>query len=93
MKRNKRKQKSKPSTLTKVTPCSRRQFLGLIRVTGNVSYACAQIGISRKRMYELRGKGEKLARDWDEAQAAGVEALEQEARRRAFSGVKRIDVT
>lgn len=87
------KKKRKPSTLTKVTPCTRARFLAVIRITGNVSYACAQIKVSRKRMYELRANDEKLAHAWDDAHVAGIEALEQEARRRAFSGVKRVDVT
>lgn len=65
----------------------------LVRITGNVAYACAQIGISRQRMYDLRGEDKKLAKDWEEANTAGVESLEQEARRRAFSGVKRVDVS
>ena len=64
------------------------RFLTLLRETGgNVSKACETAQIARQRVYEWRKSDAKFASKWDEAVEAGVEDLEEEARRRAFRGV------
>lgn len=64
------------------------QFLQVLRETGgNVSRACAAIGVARQRVYEIRAKDEQFAQLWDEAIEHGTDELEEEARRRAFAGV------
>jgi hypothetical protein len=77
---------------TRFTAHKRRQFLDLLRTQGNISYAAAQSGLSRRRLYEFRDENLEFARDWDAALEAGIDALEQEARRRAFAGVKDVEV-
>jgi hypothetical protein len=64
------------------------EFLQVLRDTGgNVSRACMAIGQNRRRVYEWREKDPVFAQAWDEAVDSGTDELEEEARRRAFSGV------
>jgi hypothetical protein len=64
------------------------QFLEVLRQTGgNVSRACAAIELTRTRAYEWRAADPLFAEAWDEAVEFGTDELEEEARRRAFSGV------
>lgn len=64
------------------------EFLQVLRETGgNVSRACAVIELTRTRVYEWRAADPLFAQAWDEAVESGTDELEEEARRRAFSGV------
>jgi len=64
------------------------EFLEVLRETGgNVSRACAAIELTRTRAYEWRAADPLFAAAWDEAVETGTDELEEEARRRAFSGV------
>jgi hypothetical protein len=64
------------------------EFLQVLRETGgNVSRACAAIRLTRTRVYEWRAADPVFAQEWDEAVELGTDELEEEARRRAFSGV------
>jgi len=64
------------------------EFLDVLRQTGgNVSRACAAISLTRSRAYEWRTADPLFAAAWDEAVELGTDELEEEARRRAFSGV------
>lgn len=70
------------------TDKKRSGFLALLRDTGgNVTKACESAGIGRRSAYEWREADPEFAAEWDEAVEAGTEELEEEARRRAFSGV------
>ncbi len=62
-------------------------LISLIETGGNVSRACEVAGLARQRVYEWRTVDEQFALAWDEAVETGTEELEQEARRRAYSGV------
>jgi hypothetical protein len=69
-------------------PKKEAEFLAVLRETGgNVSRACAAISLSRSRVYEWREADPSFAQSWDEAVETGTDELEEEARRRAFSGV------
>ncbi len=68
------------------TAHARTVFLDFLRHTPNVTLAAKQIGISRRRVYQLRAKDPELAADWDDAIGEAVDALEAEARRRAVEG-------
>jgi hypothetical protein len=64
------------------------EFLSVLQETGgNVSRACAAIELTRTRAYEWRAADPLFAAAWDEAVETGTDELEEEARRRAFSGV------
>lgn len=64
----------------------REQFLDALGETANVSKAAAVTGISRQRFYRLRDADDTFAQAWDAAFEQGVDALEEEALRRAIEG-------
>lgn len=72
---------------TKRTAKKGEKFLEQLRETGgNVSRACKAEGIGRTMAYAWRAADADFARAWDEAVEAGLDDLEQEARRRAYDG-------
>ncbi len=62
------------------------RFFALVAETGNVTRACKGARVGRTLVYEHRRTRPEFARRWKEAEAMGVAALEDEARRRAFKG-------
>jgi hypothetical protein len=68
------------------TPENRANFLEAVRNTGNVVQACNSLGLARTAVYAWRDADPSFADDWEAALALGMEALEDEARRRAFAG-------
>ena len=72
---------------TTCTPKKMEKFLKALRETGNVSDAARSAGLARRTAYAERERNEDFARDWADACEAGIDALEAEARRRAFAGV------
>jgi len=69
-----------------LTPEKEAAFLEALAGTCNVSEACKVAGVSRVHAYHLRAEYPAFAERWDKAKQIGVEALEDEARRRAFHG-------
>jgi hypothetical protein len=65
----------------------KRRFLRFLRESGNVSRSAERAGFSRITAYRLRDADTNFATEWDAAIEAGVDDLEQEARRRAYEGV------
>ena len=51
-----------------------------------MSRACEAVDISRFTAYAWRDNDQNFAAEWERAKEAGVDALEDEARRRAFEG-------
>lgn len=71
------------------TPKKARQFVAtLLQTGGNVARACEAVNIGRTAAYEWRKDDEEFSKAWDEAVEAGLDELEQEARRRAFEGTE-----
>jgi hypothetical protein len=68
------------------TPQNRERFLEAVRNTGNVTQACDAIGLTRSAVYTWRDEDPSFADAWEAAHALGIEAMEDEARRRAFAG-------
>lgn len=64
------------------------KFLAKLQETANVSESCAAIGIGRTTAYEWKASDAGFSRAWDQALECGLDALEAEARRRAFQGVE-----
>lgn len=56
---------------------------------GNVKKACELSGMARSTVYRLRKNDPAFASVFSEAFEEGIDALEDEARRRAFEGVER----
>jgi len=71
------------------TPEKQVEFLALLREGRTVEGAARNVGIHRSTLYRLRDRNEEFRRSWDEAWEAGIEALEDELRRRGFEGVEK----
>ena len=59
---------------------------GVATSGGNVARACEAVDICRMTAYEWRSEDEDFAASWDHAKQIGLDALEDEATRRAFEG-------
>lgn len=70
------------------TRARRELFLETLRATGNVSEAAKAAGISRSRVYQVRGESQSFAGAWDDAVSAVEDRIESEAVRRAVEGVE-----
>ena len=85
---------------TSATPKRWTTFLATLAETGNVKQSAKAARIDRVTVYRKRDRDPAFAAKWDEAARIGVELLEDEAQRRAYSGAdkpvyhlgKRIDV-
>lgn len=73
---------------TERTEENRQRFLATLKATGNVSASCAVINIGRTTAYEWKAADLEFSCAWDQALESGLDALEAEARRRAFEGVE-----
>lgn len=84
----------------KVTDRARRNFLEGLRRLGNVSAAARGTGVTRKQWYVVRARGiptddrpnpdpkdVAFLEEWNAAMDEAIDALEEEARRRAEDGV------
>ncbi len=72
---------------TKATAKKKREtFLSVLSETGSVTQAAKAAKLDRANLYRLRKNDEAFAEAWAEAEELGVEALEDEACRRAFDG-------
>lgn len=61
----------------------------LIEYGGNISEACSRSGMARSTVYKLESEDAQFKAAFREAQRHGLEVLEDEARRRAFSGTEK----
>lgn len=71
------------------TPEKQALFLALLRQGRTVEGAARNVGIHRSTLYRFRDRNEEFRRAWDEVWEAGIEALEDELRRRGFEGVEK----
>jgi hypothetical protein len=63
-----------------------RRFLQCLRVSPDVSAACAQVGISRQTAYRWREQDETFRAEWADAISESVEKLEALAFKKAAEG-------
>lgn len=61
-------------------------FLAALSRYGNVTRAAEMAGLDRAALYSKRKGDAAFSRAWEEAEALGSAALEDEARRRAYEG-------
>jgi hypothetical protein len=74
----------------RLTLRARQVFLDHLAAGWTVRHAAAAAGVARRQtLYEARERDPEFTRAWDEALEAGVEALLDEARRRAVEGWER----
>jgi hypothetical protein len=62
-------------------------FIERLRECANVSRAAKDAGINRRTAQRERLNSETFREAWDDAMEEAIDALEEEARRRAFEGV------
>ncbi len=80
-----------PQNLTpKKRPRWAKAFLAALAESGNVRLSCEAVGIQRWTAYDLRSSDEAFAADWSSALEESADLLEQEARRRAYEGLRRV---
>lgn len=72
-----------------LTQNAREKFLKILRSTCNVSEAARQVGISRRRVYQVREDDPVFCEAWDDAISEAIDTLEGEVYRRACGGVDR----
>lgn len=65
-------------------------FLAAFRDSANVRLACEAAGVDRSTAYRLREREPSFADAWAAAEEESADLLEQEARRRAHEGVRRL---
>lgn len=73
--------------MAKLTPERKAAFCAALATSGgNVARACEAVDIARMTAYTWRDEDEEFAAAWDQAKQIGLDALEDEATRRAFEG-------
>jgi len=72
----------------KTKPDKLAAFLELLTEGHTIRHACRETGIGRTTVYEARQDDAGFRAAWDDAVTVGIEALEEEARRRAVDGVR-----
>lgn len=65
-------------------------FLAALAQTGNIRQSCEVAGVGRTTVYTLRDEDMSFANEWEQALDESADLLEQEARRRAEQGVRRL---
>jgi len=79
------------NTTSKKRPRWAKGFLAALAQSGNVRLACESAGgIERSTAYDLRDADETFATEWESALEESADLLEQEARRRAHDGLRRL---
>ena len=73
---------------TQGTPKKKAEFCDALRTGQSVSGACKAASIIRRTAYKWRDADPDFAKAWDHAIEDGTDALEDEARRRAFEGAE-----
>ncbi len=72
---------------TKITAKKEAEFLEALAESGNVSVACKAAVVTRGAIYKHRKSNPDFRAEWKDAVSRAIDVLEEEARRRAFSGV------
>ena len=70
------------------TEQTRDAFLEMLTEEGSVVAACKRLGLHRPSMYAWRDDDKEFAEAWQAALGLGVDAIEDEAIRRAKEGVE-----
>ncbi len=73
----------------KITDKAWAIFLEQLAGCGIVTHACKKARIGRTWAYKRRREDEEFAKAWAEAEEIGINAMEDEAMRRAVQGVER----
>lgn len=80
------KPKRRPHGSIRVNKARREAFLEMLAETASVTAASQATGVYRVKWYRLRKSDPAFAAAWDEALEIGIDAVEDEAIRRAVAG-------
>lgn len=72
--------------MTKLTDNKKKKFFAELATGQSVTAAALAISVSRTALYNLRDADEEFAAGWADAIEQGIDALEDEAVRRAKAG-------
>lgn len=78
---------------TKLTVRRQQKFLTQLALGNTVMAAARSIGVAPVTVYEHRKTDAAFAAAWEEALELGIQAMEQEAMRRAVHGTKKMVVS
>lgn len=73
----------------KLTQEKKQTFLAHLRETGNVTLSARAVAIATMTLYDARKADPAFEAAWKTAIEEAIDVLEEEARRRAFTGVTR----
>jgi hypothetical protein len=76
------------TTREKLTVEVQQAFFDTLAMYGSVAKACDVAGVRAVEMYRMKKRYKEFSDMWDEAAEAGAFAMEDEARRRAYTGVE-----
>jgi hypothetical protein len=71
------------------TELNQQAFLRYLTECGNVTASAKAVRVSKRHLYRLKAQDPAFAEAWQWAHQMGIEALEDEAIRRAFEGVQK----
>ena len=74
---------------SRLTPATKKKFLELLEQSANVRGSARALALSTRNLYSERQRNPEFALEWDEAVEFAIDALENEARRRAFEGYEK----
>ncbi len=80
------KPRRRPHGSTRLNKARREAFLEMLAETASVTAASQATGVYRGKWYRLRKSDPLFAEAWDEALEIGIDAVEDEAIRRAVTG-------
>jgi hypothetical protein len=72
-----------------IAPAKKKKFLDELAKTGNITKSCKAASVDRKTIYRHRKDDDEFKSLFEDALDQAADALEGEARRRAFQGVKK----
>jgi|APSaa5957512535_1039671.scaffolds.fasta_scaffold00673_20 hypothetical protein len=81
-----RKPSSTKGVFKRRSPARDGKFFGTLEETADVSASARSAGYPRRSVYEWRDKDPAFKAKWDSAWELGVDAMEEEARRRGMVG-------
>jgi len=73
----------------KIDAKKKQKFIECLSETGSVTKTCEALAVSRVEMYKHRNKDPEFKEQWEAARQVALQALEDEAWRRAFKGTEK----
>lgn len=72
-----------------IPPGAEAKFIAALATTGNVTLSCKLAEFNRRAAYDRKNSDPAFAEKWEAALELGIDALEDEATRRALEGTEK----